>query len=169
MTEAMWKLWQIPITQNLTIIWKSEDCALGIRTQAQKFVNAYEFTELNCDVVFANKGDATIWTKMVNGPYIGTYRDPHETIWTILFLNRAIKIQFNGSVYGWEPWFSGYGRRLMFWRSWVWIPVPYTGWRFFTIICCKIVLMFHWKRLTINEKRPGMAHLKKTIQFNQGW
>ena len=29
-------------------------------------------------------------------------------------------------------WSSGYGRKLMFWRSCVWIPVPYTGWIFFT-------------------------------------
>ena len=28
----------------------------------------------------------------------------------------------------WEPWFSGYGQRLMFERSWVWILAPYTGW-----------------------------------------
>ena len=30
-----------------------------------------------------------------------------------------------------EPWSSGYGRRLMFWRSWVRIPAPYTGWKIF--------------------------------------
>ena len=35
------------------------------------------------------------------------------------------------------PWSSGYGRRLMFQRSWVRIPLPYTGWTFFTFICCK--------------------------------
>ena len=28
------------------------------------------------------------------------------------------------------PWSSGYGRRLMFHRSWVRIPAPYTGWTF---------------------------------------
>ena len=40
---------------------------------------------------------------------------------------------------GREPWSSGYGRRLMFQRSWVQIPAPYTGWTFFHIhICCKI-------------------------------
>ena len=31
---------------------------------------------------------------------------------------------------GREPWSSGYGRRLMFQRSWVRIPAPYTGWTF---------------------------------------
>ena len=66
---------------------------------------------------------------------------------------------------GWEPWSSDYGRRLTFWRLWVWIPVPYTGWTFFHINCCKIVLMFVWKRPKINEKEAGLAHfLKKSIQ-----
>ena len=35
---------------------------------------------------------------------------------------------------GREPWSSDYGRRLMFWRSWVWIPALHTGWTFFTFI-----------------------------------
>ena len=39
---------------------------------------------------------------------------------------------------GREPWSIGYGRRLMFWRSWVRIPAPFTGWIFFTFVCCKI-------------------------------
>ena len=33
------------------------------------------------------------------------------------------------------PWSSGYGMSLMFWRPWVWIPAPYTGWTFFTLFC----------------------------------
>ena len=33
-----------------------------------------------------------------------------------------------------EAWSSGYGRRLVFKRSWVQIPVPHTGWTFFTYI-----------------------------------
>ena len=36
---------------------------------------------------------------------------------------------------GREPWSSGYGRRLMFQRSWVQTLAPYTGWTFFTFIC----------------------------------
>ena len=43
-----------------------------------------------------------------------------------------------------EPWSSGYGRRLMFQRSWVQIPAPYTGWTFFHIYLlqnCNVV----WK------------------------
>ena len=40
------------------------------------------------------------------------------------------------TICGWlgrEPWSSSYGRRLMFWRAWVWIPAPYTGWTSFHI------------------------------------
>ena len=40
-----------------------------------------------------------------------------------------------------EPWSSGYGWRLMFQRSWVRMPAPYTGWAFFTLICCKICIV----------------------------
>ena len=36
-----------------------------------------------------------------------------------------------------ELWSSGYGRRLIFQRSWVRIPAPYTRWTFFTFICCE--------------------------------
>ena len=62
------------------------------------------------------------------------------------------------NVLGREPWSSGYGWWLMFKRSWVWIPAPYTGWKFFTLICCKnwIVCL---KRPKINKKRPGLACL----------
>ena len=34
---------------------------------------------------------------------------------------------------GREPWSSSYGKRLMFQRSWVRIPAPYTEWTFFHI------------------------------------
>ena len=34
---------------------------------------------------------------------------------------------------GWELWSSGYGRRLVFKRSWVQIPAHDTGWTFFTL------------------------------------
>ena len=39
---------------------------------------------------------------------------------------------------GQKPWSSGYGRRLTFKRSWVRIPVPDTGWTFFTYIVVKL-------------------------------
>ena len=46
-----------------------------------------------------------------------------------------------------EPWSIGYGRRLMSWRLWVWISALYTGWTFFTYICCKNckVCLKSWK------------------------
>ena len=44
-----------------------------------------------------------------------------------------------------EPRSSGYGRRLMFRRSWVWILALYTLWTFSHIFAVKIVVMFVWK------------------------
>ena len=67
--------------------------------------------------------------------------------------------------YGREHWSIGYGRRLIVWRPWVRIPAPYTGWTFFTLICCKIALMLVWKRLKINEKEAGDDPLKKLIML----
>ena len=65
------------------------------------------------------------------------------------------------AIDGRDPWSSGYGRRLTFQRSWVWIPGPYTGWtrHFFTLICCKNCIVC-LKRLKIKEKEAGLAHLK---------
>ena len=45
---------------------------------------------------------------------------------------------------------NGYGRRLMFERSWVWIKPP--GWTFFTFIFVRIV-MFTWKDKKIKRNR----------------
>ena len=56
-----------------------------------------------------------------------------------------LTINVGGSKIKFNPKGGRYGlRRLMSWRSWVRIPAPYTGWTFFTFICCKIV-MFVWK------------------------
>ena len=55
---------------------------------------------------------------------------------------------FNRSrMSGWELWSSGYGRRHIFWRLWVRIPAPYTGWTFFTYFCGKNgnVCLKRWK------------------------
>ena len=49
----------------------------------------------------------------------------------------------NKNLKGREPRSSGYGRRLMFQRSWVWIPAPYTG-HFLHFFVVKSVL-FGWK------------------------
>ena len=65
---------------------------------------------------------------------------------------------------GREPWSSGYGRRLMFRRSGVQIPAPYTGWTFFTYILCKNCNDVCLKRQKINKKRRVLAHfLKKQL------
>ena len=62
-----------------------------------------------------------------------------------------------------EPWSSGYGWRLRFKRSWVEIPAPYTGWTFYTLICCKNCFVC-LKRPKINEKEAGVGpFLKKRV------
>ena len=53
--------------------------------------------------------------------------------------------------FGREPCSSGYGRRLMFKRSCVWILVQDTGLTFFTLICCKSFIVC-LKRLKIKLK-----------------
>ena len=67
---------------------------------------------------------------------------------------------------GWESWSSGYGKRerFAFQRSWVRIPAPYTGWTFFTYICCKYWNNVFLKRLKMNEKEAGVGpfFLKKS-------
>ena len=56
---------------------------------------------------------------------------------------------------------GGYGWRLMFERSWVPIPAPYTGWTFFTLIRCKNCIIC-LNRLKINEKEAGVGPFKKS-------
>ena len=53
--------------------------------------------------------------------------------------------------HGREP-SNGYGLQLMFERSWVRILALYTGWTFFTLICCKICNDVCLKRPKINNK-----------------
>ena len=90
----------------------------------------------------------------------GTYwiNEVAPTIWTMFML-----ITF---IVGREPWSRGYGRWLMFRRSWVQIPVLHTGWTwiFFILICCKKCVVC-LERPTINEKRQGMAHFFKKKTF----
>ena len=68
--------------------------------------------------------------------------------------------------FGREPWSSGYVRRLMFQRSWVWIPAPDTGWtwHFFTLICCKNCIVC-LKRPKINEKEAEVGPRKKNYKI----
>ena len=46
---------------------------------------------------------------------------------------RPLQVDKKNWKIGWEPWSSGYWKRLTFQRSWVRIPAPYTGWTFFHI------------------------------------
>ena len=50
-------------------------------------------------------------------------------------------------------------------RSFVRILAPHTQWTFFTYICCKNCNDVCLKRPQINDKRPGLAHLKKNSRF----
>ena len=52
-----------------------------------------------------------------------------------------------------EPWSSGYGRRLMFERLWVWIPALYTWWTFFHIYLLKKLYCLFEK--TKNKQKRG--------------
>ena len=52
---------------------------------------------------------------------------------TDLWDNDSESVPTNKFALGQEPWSRGFGRRLMFQRSWVRIPAPYTGWTFFHI------------------------------------
>ena len=75
-----------------------------------------------------------------------------------------------------ELWSSGYGMRLMFQRLWVWIPAPYTGWSFFTFICCKNYNFYNkclFEKTKINGKEAGDGPFKKrnklsSRQWRQG-
>ena len=64
-------------------------------------------------------------------------------------------------------WSCGYGRRLKFHRSWVWIPAPYSGWtwHFFRLICCKNCYDVCLKRPKINQKVAGVGPFIKTFFF----
>ena len=71
---------------------------------------------------------------------------------------------------GRDPWCSGYGRILMYQRSWVQIPAQFTGRIFFTYICyknCNVCLKVQkW-----TKKRPGIAHFLKinALTIQSSW
>ena len=52
----------------------------------------------------------------------------------------------------------------MFQRSWVQIPALYTGWAFFTFVCCKNCNLC-LKKMKINEKEVGVGQFKKCTLF----
>ena len=64
---------------------------------------------------------------------------------------------------GWEPWSCGYGRRLMFQRSWIRIPGPYTtGWIFFLHLFVVKIVKYVWKT-KINKKEAGVGPFSRNL------
>ena len=72
------------------------------------------------------------------------------------------RIQYVNGFPGQETWSGGYGWRLMEGRSWVRIPVPYTGW---TSLICRKNCIVSLKRPKIDEKEAGLAHFKEWFSF----
>ena len=67
------------------------------------------------------------------------------------------KIEQHKNVSGREPWSSGFGRRIKFWRLWVRIPSPYTGYTFITKRGrgwhhLKYQHIFNWETERLKEK-----------------
>ena len=63
---------------------------------------------------------------------------------------------------------SGYGRRLIFWKLWVWILALYTGWTFFMLICCKKYNICLKKSKKYKRDRYGpFPHYYPTVFFCQ--
>ena len=73
-------------------------------------------------------------------------------------------LKFTGS--GREPWPFGYGRRLMFRRSWVRISALLLDGHFFTYICCKNWNDVCLKRPKTSEKEVGVGPFFKTSGAN---
>ena len=55
-------------------------------------------------------------------------------ILTLRFLQEYWRFVSSKNINSRKPWSSGFGRRLMSLRLWVWIPLPYTGRIFITYI-----------------------------------
>ena len=93
-------------------------------------------------------------------------------------MKEKIKRMEKKKVKGWEPRSFGYGRRLMFWRSWVQMPVLYTGrtllswrswlqipvlftwWAFFLIDLLSKIVMLVWRK-DENKQGSGWPIFKK--------
>ena len=57
--------------------------------------------------------------------------DPTATLDFLLILSLRDQMSHKqNNMFGWEPWSRGYGRQLIFERSWVRILVLYTRWTF---------------------------------------
>ena len=71
---------------------------------------------------------------------------------------------------GREPWSSGYGWWLSFFRSWVRILATNNEWHLdiFTLICCKNCIVC-LKRPKINEKEAGVVPFKRRKILPETW
>ena len=68
---------------------------------------------------------------------------------------------------GREPWSSGYGWRLTFWRSWVWIPCTVYFMEIFShVFIVKIVMVFVWKDRKFTIKEAGVGPFLKTCNVS---
>ena len=65
----------------------------------------------------------------------------------------------------WEPWYSGYGRRLTSERSWVRIPAT-SDWPFFTFVGCQVVLMLQRPKINYAEDEDDTNTLKTHVEEN---
>ena len=61
-----------------------------------------------------------------------------------------------------QSWSSGYGRRLMFQRSWVRIPAPYTGWTLKIVMCA-------WKDKNKGKRGQGWPNQKTLMTASHPW
>ena len=76
------------------------------------FLIALNISNLNHHFDFSFKGEV----------YILFPKRPIPNLFLFIFVYSTNK---HYNVFWWEPWSSGYGRKLIFRRSWVWIPAPY--------------------------------------------
>ena len=95
-----------------------------------------------------------------------------DFFWTFSFKKAKIKTKRpkskrviqNFDTHPKKPLSSGYRRRLMFQRLWVWILATFTGWTFIHIYYCENCNVC-LKKTKINNKRPRMAHFFKKTHF----
>ena len=104
------------------------------------------------------------WTSWIQTCKTGDqlYSDPSPNGESSLIWASSLRQHFKGR----EPWSSGYGRRLSFWRMWVWIPVPYTGWTFFHINLLQNCIDHCLKKTKNKRKEAGDGPFFKKKHFN---
>ena len=112
-----------------------------------------EIERTDCFTGKNNNGDRSTWRYTFPGPWITLPRDYCILGQTFNKREYFFLHYTNNSTFGREPWSSGNGRRLMYQRLWVQILSLYTGWTYFTNICCKNCNDVCLKRPKINDKR----------------